>query len=199
MSGKMSFSEGRINAFDLPFSLVPMTSIKAMIDDAIEGGIKEISDLYFYGWVYGYDVTKELVRLFKLRQFEERYMISMQVASMVGFGDFHTLLFKRAEVADFKVLKNPFALQYFKSKDMFCHYLRGMEAGGGTIVHESIMNNIEFECTAQNGEYCHHKNLNYTLVKKVDANLLNSQLDLKYVLKRERNHISESGDSFEVK
>ena len=196
ISGKLKFSEGRITAFEEPFSLVPMVSIKAMTDDAISEGIKAISDLYYYGWIYGYEVTKELVNIFKLKKFEERYQISMQVASMVGFGDFKTQMFERAKIADFKVLKNPFALQYYKSDAHVCHYLRGMEAGGGTIVHETIINNIEFECTCNNGEFCHHKNLNQSLMEQVDKKLLNEQLDLDYVLKRERDYISKVGDNY---
>jgi hypothetical protein len=196
MSGKLKFNEGRITAFNQPFSLVPMVSIKAMTDDAVDGGIRSISQLYFYGWIYGYEVTKELEAMFNLKKFEERYQISMQVASMVGFGDFKTSSFERGKLADFRVLKNPFALQYYKSNNLVCHYLRGMEAGGGTIVHETIMNNIEFECTCNNGEFCHHKNLSMEKLNEVDKKLVDSQLDLNYLLDLEKKYVVKAGDSF---
>jgi len=196
ISGKLKFDQGKILAFDEPFTLVPMVSIKEMTNDAINGGIKEISDLYYYGWVYGYTVTKELIKLFVLKKFEERYKISMDVASMVGFGDYTTLSFKRGEHAKFQIHKNPFAMQYYQSKQkiMCCHYLRGMEAGGGTLVHETLMNNIEFECTAINGQNCIHANLNEDKWKQVPSELLDSQLDIEYLRKRQKEFVISMGD-----
>ncbi|HIH21398.1 MAG TPA: hypothetical protein HA222_01890 [Candidatus Diapherotrites archaeon] len=194
ISGKLKFDAGRIIAFDEPFTLVPMISIKKMTDDAISRGLPAVCDLYFYGWAYGYAVTKELIKLFKLKQFEERYKISMDVASMVGFGDYQTLSFKRGDHAKFKVVKNPFALQYHPSKDSFCHYLRGMEAGGGTLVHETLMNNIEFECAATNGQYCLHANLNRENISKVPKELIDKQLDVEYLKKRQTDFVREMGD-----
>jgi predicted hydrocarbon binding protein len=170
-----------------------MKSLRAMTDDAMERGIRAITDLYFYGWVYGVFTTKELVNSFKLKKFEERYKISMDIIGVLGIGDYQTLEFQRAKFAKFKVIKDPFPLQYYPSDKFVCHYIRGMEAGGGTLVHEIIMQNIEFECAAKNNDYCVHTNLNLEELDKVDKKLVSSQIDLDYVLKRQRKILEEAG------
>ena len=194
ISGKLKFTEGKIIGFDLPFALVPMSSLKKMTDDVIESGIKAISDIYFYGWVYGYTVTKNMTKILKLRKFEERYKIAMDIVGVTGFGDYRTLSFKQADHAKFLVKGNPFAAQYYPSQKFVCHYLRGMEAGGGCWVHEILINNIEFECAAITGSDCLHMNLSPTRIAEVDKKLLKSQLDLDYVIKREKEFIKDCGD-----
>lgn len=194
ITGKLKFTNGKIIGFDLPFGLIPMSSIKSMTDDVMKKGIKDISDLYFHGWVYGYTVTKNLVKLLNLKKFEERYKVAMDIVGVVGFGDYRTLSFKQADHAKFKVLGNPFALQYYPSNKFVCHYLRGMEAGGGCWVHEILINNIEFECAAITGSNCLHMNLSPARIAEVDKKLLKSQLDIDYVIKREKEFIKDCGD-----
>jgi len=194
VSGKLKFEQGRITAFKDPFALIDLYSLKEITDDALEGGIKEISNLYFYGWVYGYHTTKNMIELLKLKQFEERYKISMDVIGLLGFGDYQTLSFKRADHAKFKVIQNPFALLYHPSDKSVCHYIRGMEAGGGTLVHGTLIDNVEFECAAKNGKYCIHANLNQKNLAAVDKSVLDSQLDLDLIKTRQRKFIKEMGD-----
>lgn len=194
VSGKVRFDEGTIWLFNQPFSLIPLTSFKQMTDDAMERDLRAISDLYFYGWVYGYTVTKSLIAALNLKIFEERYKISMDIVSMVGFGDYRTLEFVRGKFAHFKVIENHFGMMYYPSDKFVCHYLRGMEAGGGTLVHETLMNNIEFECAAVNGHNCVHKNLNQEELSKVDRKLVESQLDIPYLKERQRKVVEHCGD-----
>ncbi|MFH1895725.1 MAG: hypothetical protein ABIJ74_04100 [archaeon] len=194
MTGKLKFSEGGITAFDEPFCLLDLYSLKKMTDDAIEGGPREISRLYFYGWTYGYRTTKNMVRILNLRQFEERYKVSMDIIGLLGFGDYKTLSFKRADHAKFDVLGNPFALQYHPFNKFVCHFIRGMEAGGGTLVHEVLINNLEFECAAINGKKCHHENLNQANINGLDKKFVSEQLDLDYLKKRQRELVLDLGD-----
>lgn len=190
ISGKLKFKEGEIILFDEPIAFVPMVSIMQMTRDAIEKGKRAINDLYFYGWVYGYVVTLAMVKKFKLKKFEERYKVAMDIASLCGFGDYKTLSFRPGH-SHFKVLENPFALEFYPSKQMIDHYLRGMNAGGGTLVHEEIINCIEFECTAINGSYCLMDNVNKKEMDKFDQKLVNSQIDYEYLLERQKKLIIE--------
>ncbi|MCH7902708.1 hypothetical protein IIC68_03060, partial [archaeon] len=153
ITGKIKFELGKITAFSDPFALIDLHSLKEMTNDAMDDGIKSITNLYFYGWAYGYNITKNMIRMLKLKKFEERYKVSMDIVTLLGFGDYKTLKFKRGIEAHFKVIANPFALLYHPSNKFVCHYIRGMEAGGGTLVHEKLMDNIEFECAAVNGKY----------------------------------------------
>jgi len=49
---------------------------------------------------------------------------------------------------------NPFALKFYPSKKKMDFFLAGANAGGGTVVHEVLMNCVELECAAINGSYC---------------------------------------------
>ena len=189
ISGKLKFKEGEIDVFDEPFAFVHMASIMQMTKDVMEkyqkGDKQPLQDLYFYGWVYGFVTTLAMIKKFKLKIFEERYKVSMDIAALCGFGDYKTLSFIRGH-AHFKVIKNPFALLFHPCNDLVDHYLRGMNAGGGTLVHEQIINCIEFECAAKNGSYCIFDNVNKSEMDKFDKNLVESQVDYDYLLKRQR-------------
>ncbi|MFH1391945.1 MAG: hypothetical protein ABIH20_06550 [Candidatus Diapherotrites archaeon] len=195
VTGKLKFEPGKITAFNDPFALIDLDSLKAMTDDAIVEGGNRISDLYFYGWVFGYNTTRNMISLLKLKKFEERYKISMDVIGLLGFGDYQTISFQRANHAKFKVIGNPFALLYHPSNSLVCHYIRGMEAGGGTLVHESLMDNIETECAAQNGNHCVHANLNQEKIDALDKKLVSSQMNREYVKKRQKKLIESHGDN----
>jgi hypothetical protein len=190
VSGKLKFKEGEIDIFGEPFAFVPMASIIQMTRDAMKEGKRSINKLYFYGWVYGFVVTLGMVKKFKLKKFEERYKISMDIAALVGFGDYQTLNFKPGH-SHFKTIKNPFALEFYPSKVLVDHYLRGMNAGGGAVVHEEIMNCIESKCAAQNGSFCLFDNASPDEMDKLDQKLVKSQLEYNYLLKRQRELILE--------
>jgi len=190
ISKQLKFEEGEIILFGEPIAFVPMISLIHMTRDAIKKGKKAIYDLYHYGWVYGYVVTLAMVKKFGLKKFEERYKVSMDIASLCGFGDYKTLNFVKGH-SNFKVLKNPFALEFYPSKKLVDHYLRGMNAGGGTLVHMKIINCIEFKCAAQNGSFCRFENMEKKVLDKVDKKLVKSQLDYNYLLKKQEALIEE--------
>jgi len=193
ITGKLKFEPGRITVFQLPFHLMDLYALKQMTNDAMDGGKREISKLYFYGWAYGFNTTTNIAKILKLKKFQERYKIAMDIIGLLGFGDYQTLSFKRADHAKFKVLNNPFGMLYHPSDKMVCHYIRGMEAGGGSIVHEAHFDNIETECTAKNGKYCIHQNLNQKNLDNFDKNLVDAQLDREYLKKRKIQIIEELG------
>jgi hypothetical protein len=200
MSKRFRLEPGEVILFDMPFGFVPMSCIKQMTDDAMERGSQSVSDLYFYGWVYGYTVTRRVLKSFGaktgLQHFEDRYMVVMEIASMCGFGDFKTYEFKVGD-ARFKVFNNHFALQYYPADKSVDHFLRGMNAGGGALVHEMLIDCVELECISKNKEYCNFVNGSRETLQTLDQNLVNSQLDMPYLLKRQKKLIEECGDSLD--
>jgi len=195
MSGRMSFSEGKINLLGEPMAIVSMNAIKEMTDYAEKKGSDAINEFYFQGWIYGYTFTYKMSKSLKLRKFEERYKLAMDVASLCGFGDYKTSDFRKAHHALFKVLANPFALKYYPSNKMICHFLRGMNGGGGTVVHERMVDCVELKCTAQNGKFCLQTNVTEEAMKdnKIDKKLIKKQLDLKILRPRQIAFIKSLG------
>jgi len=194
VSKKLEFVQGDIVLFGDPIMFLHMASLKQMTEDAMERGKRAISDLYFYGWVYGYAITKSLVRGYKLRKFEDRYKVSMDLIELIGLGTYTTLKFKRGEFSKFKNHHNPFGLMFYPRKEPVDHYLRGMNAGGGTVVHEILMDCVELECTAQNKKHCLFLNVTDKLLRKLDKKLVRSQLDIDYLRKRQKEVIRRYGD-----
>jgi hypothetical protein len=192
LTKKISFEEGRILLFNEPYAIIAMESLKAMTNDAIDRGPKAISDLYLYGWIFGFDGVEKAMNMFGLKKFEERYKLSMDIAGLIGFGDYKTLDYKRAEYAKFLSIKNPFALSYYPNNNFVDHYLRGVNAGGGTVGHETLMQCIELECGAKTGKNCLFVNATRDYIKSnIDNELCQSQLDLDYVEKRQQDIIKK--------
>jgi hypothetical protein len=192
LSGKMKFNIGRINMFGDAMVIISANSLKKMSDDAMQNGKKGIMDLYLQGWAYGFKITLDLSKSLKLKTFEDKYRISMDIISLIGFGDYKTVSYRKGN-AYWKVLNNPFAMQYYKTDKMVDHYLRGVNAGGGTIVQDNLMYCIEKECTAQNGKYCLQANLETKLLGSVDKKIVDEQLDINYLIPKQREIIESCG------
>ena len=152
-------------------------------------------ELYLQGWIYGFDITSKLVKLLKLTSFEDKYRISMDIISLVGFGDYKTIEYSSGN-AVWMVFENPFALSYYKTNKCMDHYMRGVNAGGGTIVQSNIMYCVELECAAQNGKYCKQTNVEEKLLKNINKTLLKEQLpDIDYLKKEQIKIIKECGEN----
>jgi hypothetical protein len=200
-SGKLKFSEGKISLLNEPMAMISMNSIKEMTDYAMSSGTEEdIAELYFHGWTYGYSFCYHMAQAFDLKRFEERYKVTMDTAAMCGFGDYQTMSFKKGHYSYFKVLENPFALLYYQQrkgkkgeKIYVDHFLRGMNGGGGTTVHERMVDCVELECAANNGKYCIHKNVTEEEMNKLDQDLAKSQVNLKLLRPRQFKLIKSMG------
>lgn len=192
LTKKISFEEGKILLFNEPYAIIAMESLKAMTNDAIEKGVRSISDLYLYGWIFGFDGVEKAMNMFGLKKFEERYKLSMDIAGLIGFGDYKTLEYKHAEFAKFLSIKNPFALSYDSNNNFVDHYLRGVNAGGGTVGHETLMQCVELECGCKTRQNCLFINATKEyLEKNVDKNLLSSQLDIGYLEAKQKEIIKK--------
>jgi len=112
---------------------------------------------------------------------------------MIGFGDFKTIEFYPG-FAKYNVFSNPFAMQYSKESGLVDNLLRGMNAGGSTVVHERIMNCLEFECCAETRTRCQFISASQeNLFKMVKPEFIRSQIDLEYVLPKQMTLLNELG------
>jgi len=193
ISGKLKFKQGEILFLEQPMTFFPLRTLKVMTDDAIKRGPKAVQELYFYGWHFGYTFTHKLAEVFELKKFEERYKVIMDIAELIGFGAYETLNFKHAHHSKFKNIKNPFALLYYPSDQLVCHFVRGMNAGGGTIAHEKLLQCIEMECCARNNEYCLFYNVSDEALKEFDKKIIKQQLDLTWLKKKQIELIKSLG------
>src|SRR3989338_2224852 len=195
LRGNLAFKPCEIVAFDDHFLLLNVRSLKYLTDSAEKNGIRGITDLYLAGWYYGIYTTKGIIKAYNLKKFEERYKVVMDLIGVLGMGDYKTLVFQRGVNSKFNVIETSFSKLYYPSKDekFVCHYIRGIEAGGGTLVHEALMNNIEHECAAINGAHCVHENLNRERILNIDKSILAKQIDLDYAIEKERDILIELG------
>ena len=196
MSGQLKLDEGKLSIMEEPVSIITTNFLIEITRMALKKGIKEFDDLYFETWMAGYKITKRMAEGFKLKTFEDRYKLSMDFISMGGFGVYKSLDFKGGYYAHFRNEKNPLALGFYPSKQKVDYFLMGANAGGGTIVHERLINCIEIECAAMNGEYCEFLNARNDILMKNYPKLVKKQLDLKYLTKKQLKFIKEQGDDF---
>ena len=181
VSGKLKFEEGRIVFTDHFMTLISELTLKEMTLDAMKKGKKAINQLYFYGWHYGFTFTNSYMKTFSLRPFEETFKLIMDVASLIGFGDYQTLEFRQRKFSRFKNIQNPFGLLFYPSNEKVCHYIRGMNAGGGAALHDVLMNGIELNCIANNKQYCLFMNVNNRILLENYSDVAKEQLDLKWL------------------
>lgn len=200
LGGEISFADGKISILNTPMVMVSTNSIKKMTEDATAEGLDGIARLYFEGWTYGYDITYNLVKRYKLKLGPDRYQVTMNITDLCGFGAFRTIEFKIGSYSNFYIIDNPLALMFYKEgkKDKIDHYLRGMNAGGGVVVHEILMACIEFECAAENGKRCRHMNLSDELLGKVDKKLVESQYPMDILREKEMEYIKSKGHDIEI-
>lgn len=191
---QIKLEEGKIIVLGQPICMLPMVYVKLATNFSIKHhennkNDKSLEELYLEAWAAGYEVSKQLVKIYKLKTFEERYRMVMDVVSLFGFGKYQTLEFEGKKYAYFKVFGNPFALEFYPSKQKMDIFLAGANAGGGCIVHECLINCVELECTAINGSYCKFVNCNYELFNKYKEKGETYDLDWDYIVKKEIEYI----------
>lgn len=191
--GKIKYSDGQIKFFERSMVFVPLEFYIEATREIVENNDREeMLRLYLDAWKAGVYFMKDISKRYSIRKFEQRFLHAMDIIKMAGFGDYQTFVFKRAKFSRFRILNNELAKTFAPSKHPVCHILRGFNAGGGTIVHEKIMNCIEPQCTAINGMFCLHMNANTEILRSYEnQKLVARQLDLKYLLKEEQKFLKK--------
>ena len=144
---------------------------------------------------------KNFIKVYKLKKFEERYKVAMDVLQLSGMGFYETINFERGKYTYFKTLNNPLPQFFYPSKEPVCHFIRGANAGGGVWVHERIMNCVEEKCESQNKKQCVFLNGSIeTLKERVKKGIIKKQfVDLDSLIEREKEFVKSQGDTKIIK
>ncbi len=186
ISRQLKFEKGQIILLNRPMAFVPIEFYIHITKEVLKS-YKEIREIYLDAWKAGVIFMRDVAEKYSMEKFEERYKNAMDIISSAGFGDYQTLEFEAGKFSHFKILNNPIAEKFYPSKVPVDHILRGFNAGGGTPVHERIINTIETDCKSMNGKFCIHVNATKEILKKYkDQRLVKSQLDLNYLFKKQK-------------
>lgn len=151
-------------------------------------------DLYLWAWKISYLYIKKFVEEYGLETFEERYKWGMDIASVAGLGDYKTIDYHDREYSYFYVINNPIAKAFYPSKKPVDVFLRGINAGGGTACHMQIVNCVEMDCQAINGEKCVFLTGSKKGFKKFNVeSLCSEQINLDYVTPVQKRFIKRYG------
>ena len=191
LARKLNFEKGKILLLNQPMAFVPIDFFIEETQRVLETKDRaEMMRLYLDAWKSGVFFMNGFIKQYNVKKFEDRYNLAMEIISMSGFGDYQTLDFKGGVFAHFNIINNPVAEYFHPSKIMVDFITRGFNAGGGTIVHETIINTIETQCKAMNGKMCTQINASLDYLKGfTDQNLVKDQLDMKWLLPRQKEFI----------
>jgi len=195
LAGKLKFEQGKINFASQYMTWLPLKTLKFMTLEAIKEGQEGINKLYLIGWHFGYIFTDSYMQTFSLKPFEETFKMIMDVAVLIGYGDYKTLEFKQKHHSKFVNIDNPFGKLFYPSKEKHCIFIRGVNAGGGTALHQILMNGIELECTANNNKQCLFMNLENSVLQSQYPEFMKEQVDLKWLTPRQLKIIKENGQN----
>lgn len=198
LSGQLNWTEGRINLLGVYNFIAPIEFFEYYTKFIKElGNKKELDNYYLSGWVAGYVITKNLMKTYKLKTPQERYTTAMEFLEVGGFGKYKTMEFTPGVRSHFQYLTNPLPMKFYPSKEPVCDFIRGIGAGGGTWVHNKIVNCIELKCAAMNGKYCELINFCFDDKKtiKLYEKIVKSQF-YKYpdIIKFEQKYVKENKD-----
>lgn len=201
ISGNIKFKEGQIILMGERVFLLPVNYFIEETKRALKEGMKDIMDIYWSAWVAGYHIMRNFVGGYKLKKFEERYKVAMDVLQLAGMGYYETINFKRGEYTYFKTLNNPLPQSFYPSKEPICHFIRGANAGGGVWVHEAITNCLEEKCESQNHKECIFLNATIDVLKKrVKKSYIKKQFsDIDTLLNSQREFVKKMGDDKIIK
>jgi len=190
---KLRFERGKIVLLGQPMVFIPLEYLieetKRILE---EKNFKEMMMLYLDAWKAGVLFMRSFVKQFRVRSFADRYTLAMEIVSMAGFGDYKTMDFDSYNYAYFEIINNPLAEAFYPYEKPVDFILRGSNAGGGSIVHERIINTLELECKAVSGRKCVHLNASTPVLQKFkDQKLVKEQLDLKWLIPRQIEFIKK--------
>ncbi len=194
-AGQLKWKEGQILLLNIPVFIAPVEYFEYIT--RFFNKKEDIDKIYLAGWVAGYEVTKRLMLTYRLRAPQERYTIAMNGVEIGGFGKYQTIEFIPGIRSHFRYYNNPLPKKFFRSNEKVCHFIRGFNAGGGTWVHLALVNCIEVDCAAVNGQFCEFINFTYKDGETISKykNFIKEQFyDFDSIIKFEIDYIKKLGD-----
>ncbi len=113
---------------------------------------KERTKFYLLGWTSGLIIMRNFERKTKIKDRKESYLYGMDLASFMGFGEFRTLEYDVGKFALFEIPNNPIVKYFYPSKEPVDYFISAFQAGGGSVAHDGIIENVELECGAVTGK-----------------------------------------------
>jgi len=196
ISGQLKIKLGNISLLEQRVAMLPVSLFVEMTKDVLNSPKDRhlMDDLYIWGWKISYLYIKRFVEEYGLKTFEERYRWGMDIASVAGLGDYETIDYHDKQFSYFYVIDNPIAEAFYPSKTPVDILLRGINAGGGAACHLTLVNCVEIDCQAINGEKCKFLTGTEKAFKKFGVEeLVNEQIDIDYVTPIQKEFLKEHG------
>ncbi len=161
VSRQIKIERGEFRLFNQNVTVIPITFLAELTKyymSKTENKKQGLSDFYFMAWAMAYDFMERFSENYKIKTFEDRWTLGMDIVAMTGLGDYKTIKWEKGKLSHVYVENNPVAKYFYPSKAPIDYFYCGLTAGGAMIVHKlgasNIFNCVETECGAVNGKKC---------------------------------------------
>ena len=192
MARQVKIEKGEFRLFNQNVTVLPASFIVALTKYFMRAKDRKrsLSDFYFMSWAISFDFMERFSEKFKVKTFEDRYKLGMDVVAMSGLGDYKTIKWVKGKLSHVYVMNNPIARFFQPSKVPVDYFYSGVTAGGGMIVHklkkEHIFHCVETECHAMNGKRCVFVSATEEMHKKMGTwDKFLKDIDLEYILPKQ--------------
>ncbi len=153
MTKQLKFEGGYIDMKNITMTLVPTFFISELTK--YFNNKNEMDKFYFISWYWGYVLVRKINEKFSLKTPEQMYSFGMDMAEAMGIGLYKTHDYSPGKYTHFTI-NSPYIpfLADMKNKKSVDHFIAGAMAGGGSLVHGSVCQNIEINCQIQNNKNC---------------------------------------------
>ncbi len=197
-TGHISLKEGEIKIVGQRVAAVPIEFYLGLTRNTISLQEKDpdaVSRLYLNGWISGYVYMVNFEKDYKVKSEQDRYRLGMDIASFAGLGDYETTEWVPGKYSKFRILDNPIGPSLYPSKKPVDHLIRGLQGGGGSIVHHKIVQCVETSCAAVvGGSTCEMINAPMDVLEEMDlSDKTTEQINIDYVLPRQKEFVKNFG------
>lgn len=152
VSGLIKISKGNIKVFGMDMGLLPIFYVYLLTKEYLLKDKDARTKFYFLAWSSGLLIMKRFEEEVKIKDPKESYLYGMDLATFMGFGEFKTLEYSVGDYALFEVPNNPLIKYFYPSKEPVDYFISAFQAGGGSVSHRNIIENLELECGAMTGK-----------------------------------------------
>jgi len=189
--GEMTFKSGQISLMGQNINILPTNYFVGLTHHFLKEAKTDkhaLDNLYLVGWFSSYDYMSRFEKAYGVKSFVDRYRLGMDVVDMSGFGDYKTIKWADGSLSYFYILNNPLPKFFYPSKKPVDHVLRGINAGGGIVVHHNLVQCVEEKCAAVTGGnrcvFITATEDKFDELKK--TKLLHEQIDLDYLVPKQK-------------
>ncbi len=151
---KLIFEDGKISLGITDYNLLPTIFISSLTE--YFHSRNDMNKLYLISWFWGFECVKYANKTLGLDSQEEIYSVGMDLAASMGMGVYDTNNYYPGRYTKFKIKENPYLkdLKLEKFEKPVDIFTAGAMAGGGSLVHKEVCQNIELKCKALGASDC---------------------------------------------